>query len=105
MKYRVEMLNLATQDAHEFSHYIAEMESDAEPALKWLDGLEAAVMRLESFPKRHKIVSELATLDGEYRGFVYGSHRVIYRVDDNESMVYVLRIWHGARQDLLESDL
>ncbi len=52
-----------------------------------------SVERLASFPRSGRIVRELRKPD--LREVIVNPYRVIYRVED--SLVYVLTIWHGAR--------
>jgi toxin ParE1/3/4 len=70
-----------------------------EGALKWLDGLYRAVLRLVPFPFSGHVIPELPLSDR--REIPYRSYRVIYRVKPDAVMI--LRVAH-ARRDLTPSD-
>lgn len=68
-------------------------------ALEWLDGLHAAVHRLEQFPFSGHVLPEIplsARREIPYRGF-----RVIYRLTPDK--LEILRVAHG-RRDLRPRD-
>lgn len=51
---------------------------------------------LESQPELGPVV-RLDKLDTSYRRLVCGAYSVVYRVDPPTSTVYVIRVWHSAR--------
>jgi len=87
---------LAIGRAYEQARYIAEDKPDA--ALRWLDGLFDSTDRLATFPESGPIVPEIGL--AEYRQIIYGSHRVIYRVEPNRISILTVR---RSRQRLDES--
>jgi len=89
---------LAIERADEEARYIAEDKPDA--ASKWLDGLFEAVNRLEHFPQSGRIVPETELAD--YREIIYGSHRVIYRVEKRRVSILTVR---RSRQLLRKSEI
>ena len=40
-----------------------------------------------------------------YRSAQHYSHRLIYRIDEEASIVYVVRLYHGARKPLEPEDI
>lgn len=78
---------LAIDRAYEEARYIAEDKPDA--ALQWVSGLFEATDRLETFPESGQIVPEIAR--SEYRQIIYGSHRIIYRLDANRISILTVR--------------
>lgn len=50
------------------------------------------------FPKPH-------LWGGPYRSLPYFSHRIVYRVDDQNAQVYVVRVYHSARRPLEEENV
>jgi toxin ParE1/3/4 len=62
---------------------------------RWAQGLRRHVRSLGTFPERYEVVPEFADLPDNYRQFLYGNYRVIYRVE--QKRVLVVRIVHGAR--------
>jgi len=53
-------------------------------------------LSLSTLPLRGRVTPELN--DSNVREIVHGSYRIIYEVLNDT--VYVLRFWHGARNDL-----
>ena len=74
---------------------IGAQHSDA--ALRWLSGLQRAVLTLENNPKRCPMTPETKDL----RHLVYGRkphiYRVIFRIVERRGEVQILHIRHGAR--------
>jgi toxin ParE1/3/4 len=66
-----------------------------ERALRFGQFLVSSTKRLADFPEMGRMVPEFG--DPSIREIVVRSYRVIYRVDDNERRVDVVRFWHGAR--------
>jgi len=56
---------------------------------RWLDGLFAAVERLEMFPNSGHAVPELRR--GKYRQIVYKSHRVVYSIREEVVRIHTVR--------------
>ena len=56
---------------------------------RWLDGLFAAVERLEMFPNSGHVVPELRR--SRYRQIVYKSHRVVYSIRDEVVRIHTVR--------------
>ncbi len=84
MAFRVEISNLIA---------IASFIQTSEPALRWFEGLEAMILSLEEMPERGTSLPAKS----RYRQVVYGSYRILYRVDKRKRCVYVVHVRHGAR--------
>jgi plasmid stabilization system protein ParE len=54
-----------------------------------------AAMSLTTFPERGRIVPEF--LRPDLREIIFGSYRIIYRVNLVDNSLEVVRFWHGAR--------
>ncbi len=78
---------LAIDRAYEEARYIANDKREA--ALRWLDGLFESTDRLESFPESGHVVPEIGS--SAYRQIIYGSHRVIYRIETNRVSILTVR--------------
>ena len=78
---------LAIERAYEEARYISEDKPDA--ALRWLGGLFESTNRLEHFPNSGRIVPEIGLDD--YREIIYGSHRVVYRVETKRLSILTVR--------------
>lgn len=87
----------ATRDAEHAAEWIA--KDRPEGALEWLDGLHAAMLRLEQFPFSGQVLPEIPL--AARREIPYGGYRVIYRLRPDR--VEILRVAHG-RRDLRPRD-
>lgn len=80
--------------------WIAERAPDS--AVKWFNGLEAAIQTLKDFPQRCPLAEESRAFDLEIRQFVYGkrvgAYRVLFTVV--EDAVHILHVRHGRRRRL-----
>lgn len=103
MAYKVLLSAPAEHDIKEATEFIAANSTVA--ASRWLHGLQEAILSLEEMPTRHALIPEAATLGMPYRSLPYFSHRVIYRVDEQNAQVFVVRVYHGARKPLAEEDV
>ena len=85
---RVLWTAFAVDRASEEASFIARDKPAA--AKRWLDGLMKAVDRLASFPLSGGRLSELPI--SNYRQLIYKSHRVVYRIrDDDEVVILTVR--------------
>ncbi|MCR4339823.1 MAG: type II toxin-antitoxin system RelE/ParE family toxin [Patescibacteria group bacterium] len=88
---RVIWAPLAIERAVEIAAYIATDRPDA--SREWVAGLFEAAKTLAQFPRRGRRVPELNR--PEYRELIYGSYRVIYRVEAQRVAIVTIR--HGRR--------
>jgi plasmid stabilization system protein ParE len=105
LDYKVEISEDARDDFIAYAAFIVENEKSEVPAKKWVNGLFAAAASLSTFPSRFRVVPEADLLDFPYRSFIYHSHRVIFRIDEDQSLVSIVRIYHGALPPLTSSDV
>ena len=74
-----------------------------EAAVKWFNGLQAAVQGLEIFPERCPLAPENDAFRDEIRQLIYGRrggrYRIFFTIRSNA--VHILHVRHGAR-DYLE---
>lgn len=102
MAYLVSIARRAERDLAQIYLRINAEHSDS--ALQWYRGLKEAIFSLQRHPNRCPQTPE----NRQLRHLLYGNkpyvYRVIYRVRENEQMVEVLHIRHGARQELRASD-
>lgn len=100
MKYRVIIEPPARENIDHAYLWIA--ERDPEAAVKWFNGLEAAIQTLEDFPQRCPLAEENKAFDVEIRQLVYGKRAGAYRVlfTIRQDAVHVLHVRHGRRRRL-----
>lgn len=75
--------------------YVAERNPDA--AARLGAAILKAVGRLEQFPQLGHIFNKLGRDD--VREIAVRPYRIFYRVVEQQRVVYVLTVWHGARQE------
>jgi plasmid stabilization system protein ParE len=91
-KYLVEITKIAEQDICSVFKYIA--RDNPGSAAGWVREIERQINSLERFPERCPIVPESEELGKEYRHFIYGNYRPIFRVE--RSKVLIMRVIHGS---------
>lgn len=103
MEFEVRVSELAFDDIAESFEFIA--QESVTDAQTWYEGLQSAIEKLRYFPTRYPLIRESETLGIELRAHRYFNHRIVIAIDEKTRLVNVVRIWHGARQDLSEEDL
>jgi plasmid stabilization system protein ParE len=98
-KYKVTFRAEARGEAVDAARYISK-HADSETALRWYEGLEAAIKSLEDMPLRCPPAREHGAFPGiDWRQLVYASHRLIFMVEGDT--VHVLHVRHTAQKRLL----
>ena len=94
-KYKVVIDSLAKADVKEIFIYVSANDS-VESASKLLDGLESTFEKLEKYPQRGHIPSELReTGIKDYLEIHYKPYRIIYEIEGN--LVYIHSVLDGRR--------
>jgi plasmid stabilization system protein ParE len=75
--------------------YVAERNPDA--AARLGSAILRSVGHLEQFPQLGHVFHKLGRND--VREISVRPYRVFYRVNESQRVVYVLTVWHGARQE------
>lgn len=109
MNYQVFITSRARQQLTESALWWAE-HRDLEQAVRWLDGFETAIARLQSKPERHSLARENDFYDLPYpvRQLVYGvgkkpTHRAVFEIRND--IVYVIAVRHLAQDDIPSEEL
>ncbi|MCW3061718.1 MAG: plasmid stabilization system protein [Capsulimonas sp.] len=103
MTFRVEITDPAGDDIADAITFIS--RDSVEAAAKWFAGLQTLIFSLKESPGRFAVVPEAIELQTPYRSALYHSHRIVFRIDDANRIVYVVRLYHGARQSLTNDDV
>jgi plasmid stabilization system protein ParE len=103
MAFSVEITDPARNDIDDAVTYIA--QHSTANARKWKTELQSLILSLAEMPGRFPLIPEAEELDAAYRSARHYSHRVIYRIDNESGVVYVVRVYHGARQPLTRGDI
>lgn len=106
MAYSVIVQDTAQLDATDYAAWIIKQSGGATgPAERWLSGLENLIDTLSEMPTRFRVVDEQEDFDIPLRQVVYFSHRVIFHASEETQTVHVLRVYHGAKKALSETDV
>lgn len=96
MDWKVSWTPEAVADLGGIVRHIARDDSDA--AWRMGEDLLACAASLRSFPRRGRRYDP--ALDrGEVRELPSRGYRVFYRVSESRSLVEVVKLWHGARDE------
>src|SRR5438128_1668033 len=101
MAYRVELTDRAESDLIYIYAEINAAESLA--ATDWFNGFEEAVYALANLLRRCPVAPEGKKQNRPLRHLLYGNkphvYRAIYEIDEEDKVVYVLTIRHGAMDE------
>lgn len=75
-------------------------EQSPQNAKAWLQGLYEAIDTLEKMPERCSCIREQDAFEQEVRNLIYHSHRIIFTVNEDASIVQVHAFRHGAQDDI-----
>ena len=98
MEYEVRLSAQAKRDLFEAASYIARDSPDA--ARAWIRQVESKIRSLSTFPHRFALIPESEIGWESLRQCVHQSHRIIYRIDEDPSIVTIVRIYHTANRKL-----
>ena len=102
MKYAILLTDDAVHDLEEIDDYISEHDSP-QNANYVLNQIEELMLTLAEYPERGTFPKELLTLGiKEYREVFFKPYRVIYRVIDNDVVVYMIADGRRDMQTLLQ---
>ena len=110
MTYEVKLTAPAEADAYAAYEYIRELSPGR--AENWLRELFHAIFTLGEMPSRCPLISEAEDIGHPLRQLLYGKRTGTYRIifdiqeeSDEGPRVRVLRIWHGARNEITATDI
>lgn len=99
MKYRVHMVRDAEEDLFGICRYVA-LSGSPVNAEKLLNGIERAVLSLETMPQRGHISPELKRINiYDYRELHFKVYRIIYQIIGDEVFVHCIL---DGRRDILD---
>lgn len=95
MDYKVIWTPQGIETLREAVEYIAQDNSSA--ARKMGDAILKKALLLEDFPRLGKVFAKLGRDD--VREISVPPYRIIYQIRDSQQTIFVLTVWHGARQE------
>jgi len=66
-------------------------------AERWLRKLYSCIASLENFPHRYALARECQFFEGELRQLVFKSHRIVFRIEEEQDIVRVVHFVHGRQ--------
>lgn len=97
MGYKIENTPLAEQDLDSILSYIAENLGNKTAAVSFLDEVDACYINLERMPFMYEQCRDPQLRALGYRKAIIKNYVMIYRVDDDKKVVYILRFFYGRR--------
>jgi plasmid stabilization system protein ParE len=102
MTYRVEISLAALAEIDQALEWRVEQSRPA--AARWHAGLRRVIRTLRTHPRRCPLAPEAAFFGEEIRQLLYGRrggvYRILFEVRDEEQLVNILHVVHGAREHL-----
>ena len=88
MAYKVILTRPAETDIEQSFSFIKQHSSEA--AVTWLTAIQNAIQSLDNMPARGALIPERFDSGFAYRHLIYGSHRIIFRVDEPTRTVFTV---------------
>jgi plasmid stabilization system protein ParE len=79
-------------------------EDSKENAANWLRALYAEIAALETMPRRCSVARENEYFEDTLRQLVFKSHRIIFRVEEDASIVRILYVLHGRQRTIAQQE-
>ena len=106
MTYQIEITAPAENDVYAAFERIKKVAPSL--AERWLRGIFKSIFSLKEMPERCPLAPESEVLGLEIRHLLHGKRTSLYRIIfdiQNESLVRILRVWHGHRDRIKKEDL
>ena len=97
MDFSIVWAQSALEDLRQIVKYIA--ADNTEAAKRVGDAIIQSVEKLSGYPRFGRVVPELN--DEDFRQIVLSPYRIVYEVSDSARQISILRVWHGARGDVV----
>ena len=97
MGYKIENTPLAEQDLDGILSYIAENLGNKTATVSFLDEVDACYINLERMPFMYEQCRDPQLRALGYRKAIIKNYVMIYRVDEDKKIVYILRFFYGRR--------
>lgn len=93
MDFRIIWSEIALRDLRDIVRYIA--RDDPKTAERFGNLIISKILNLGTFPRIGRIIPEFR--EDRLREIILTPYRIVYEIDDHNSTLAVLRVWHGAR--------
>lgn len=92
--YKTRITKLVKNDLTDIGNYITYELKNPLAALNILQGISKEIKSLEKFPKRNKLEQDTVFQNYNIRKVNHKEYKIYYLVDDENFIVYVVRIVH-----------
>ncbi|MBQ7076917.1 MAG: type II toxin-antitoxin system RelE/ParE family toxin [Lachnospiraceae bacterium] len=96
-KYQVRLNKRAYRDIEEVFMYIAKEKLSPENAEGQIARIKKAILGLDTHPQSHQERQVGKYANKGYRQLVVDNYIVIFRIDENKKMVYVVTVQYQGR--------
>lgn len=103
MAFRIEVTEPTEWDIVEATEFIAIQSQYS--AIRWNNELWILILSLGESAFQFPIISVAGEREIVYRAANHYSHRVIFRVDEIENAIFIVRVYHHARKPVTKEDL
>ena len=100
MSYQLLRTDKFNDQLNDIIQYIANDSGDVDAALRCLDEMEAAILRLRSFPESGSIPRYSLLKRQGYRVLIVGRYLVFHKVDRDKKQVVFYAVVDGRREYL-----
>jgi toxin ParE1/3/4 len=92
MNYQISRTDKFNDQLHAIIQYIASDSGDVDTALRYLDTVESAVLRLKAFPESGSIPRYSLLRRQGYRVLIVERHLIFYKVDKGNQRVVLYAV-------------
>ena len=97
MRYRLIVSKEAHKDIDEITSYIAHELNNTHAAIGFLDDVEASYRHVGEQPLMYSLFSDERLQKQGYRKIPIKNYLIIYRVDEAQKHVFIVRVIYGSR--------
>jgi len=103
MAFRVDVMPRAIEDISTYADYI--WSDSPDQSRLWLMEVWDLILSLSEMPERFAVIEESEEIGLEIRDAGFHSHRIIFEIDRENSVVNVLRVYAMAQTSIQPTDL
>lgn len=97
IKYEVILTDRAREELKDIYNYISKSLMARKAAENFIDKIEREILILENMPKSCSIIEEYKSRKHKYRKLLINNYVAIYRIDEENRKVYIIRIVYGCK--------
>ena len=98
MKYRIQMTEKAEEQLRDLAFYIANNSGSVDVAIKYVEGIRAAIEQLAEFPHLGRIPKYSILRRQGYRVLIVDKYMTFYKTDDEKEIVMIYAVISSRRE-------